>query len=699
MNTSMITQLEGVFNGNIVLIPLVGYSGGNKDYQRAKAPIVREWTSEDYRGLTEEQAREHIQKGGWIGLRIPKGYILVDIDDKRLGEWLSELIIKLDLKAHSIKTPNGWQFFFRDTQQVKRQRVKTLTKGLLIVDYRLPDKGQIVLPAENTEGREWQYYSLDGLSPLPIWLEPLRPAKEEDYIQIPIPVGARNDTLFRHCCRLRNYIGDCVKDGEEIRRVISWINKYLTEEPLEDYEVENIIKKREGYEYERTKQESIGGVRLTEFYNANRFVEAWKGKALYCKPWDTWLVYQDGKWERDNREKTLALAKEVILSYYGQAEKITDDNDRKALVRWALKCETKTALNNMVDLARHDLSVLPEELDKDLYLLNLKNGTYDLIADTLLAHNPEHLLTMMADVEYNPEAKCPKWLEFLNTIFNRNQDLIEFIQRAVGYSLSGDTGEDCFFILYGGGMNGKTTFLNTVQAILGDYGAQATADTFLFKEKGEGPRNDIARLNKKRVVIASEFPEGKKFNTALIKALTGRDKITARFLYRETFEFSPTFKIWIATNSKPIVTEDTIAFWRRVKLIPFEVQIPEGERIPHYEDILLEERSGILNWALEGFRKWKRERLGTTKEILEAVKEYKSDMDILEEFILERCEEGPKQAVAFKDLYKAYIEWASENQETVISKQQFGRRLEDRGKKKEIRENKRIWRGIGLKPR
>ncbi len=250
MLKTSITQLTKAFNANPVIIPLLGYLGGNKDYQRAKAPIERSWTLSDYKGLNEEQAEEHIRRGGWIGLRIPSGYILVDLDNPDIGEWLRKLIEKINLRAHIIKTPNGWQFIFKDMGKVERQGAKVLTRGMLTVDYRLAGKGYTVLPTTNTEGREWINISLDGLSPLPNWLEPLRQAKEEDNIQIPIPVGTRNDILFKHCCRLRDYI----QDEEEIRGIMRWINTYLTEEPLGVQELERLITKREGYDYTPEKK-------------------------------------------------------------------------------------------------------------------------------------------------------------------------------------------------------------------------------------------------------------------------------------------------------------------------------------------------------------------------------------------------------------------------------------------------------------
>ncbi len=337
MNKTSITQLSKAFNGNPVIIPLLGYLGGNKDYQRAKAPIERSWTLSDYKGLNEEQVEEHIRRGGWIGLRIPSGYILVDLDNPDIGEWLRKLINKLDLKADCIKTPNGWQFIFRDTGQVKNQQVKMLTKGMLTVDYRLAGKGYTVLPTTNTEGREWINLSLDGISPLPTWLEPLRQAKEEDTIQIPIRVGERNDILFRHCCRLRDYS----QDEEEIREVMRWVNTYLTEEPLGDQELEKLIEKREGYDYtpektgseeERQKQTQADrlyliGLEADIFLDQNGIAWAtfqqgdhYETRQLRKKSFRAWL--SDTYKEREGKVLTNIQAREsAIDALEGEARK------------------------------------------------------------------------------------------------------------------------------------------------------------------------------------------------------------------------------------------------------------------------------------------------------------------------------------------------------------------------------------------
>lgn len=699
-----ITHLTKFFKAEIVLIPLLGYTKGNtetekeKRYKAAKKPIANNWNDENYKGLTGEEVEKHIEKGGWLGLKIPKGMILIDVDEEQTGEYLYKVLGELGLNYHAIKTPRGWQFFFKDTGQVKSQLVGALTKSLIVVDYKLSEKGYTVLPdpTRNTEGRYWEHIADGELSPLPVFLEPVKIAKPEDVVEIPIPEGKRDDTLFRHVSRLRDFISD----EDEIRKIMYFINQYLTKPPLEKEHLETLIKKRDGYEYGHSvsieKLQDDDKPRMTDTWNAKQFSNMFQGKILWCDPWNTWLIFKEGRWQRDDELKTVDLAKQVAKSMYERASQIDDDNERKAFVKWTLRTESRQALMNMIELAKPDLSVRPELLDVDKYLLNLRNGTYDLRNDKLLSHSPEDRLTMMANVEYDPDAKCPKWIEFLNKIFAGDQDLIGFVQKALGYSLTGDTGEDCFFIVYGTGANGKTTFLNTIETVLGDYAAQSRAETFLSKDRDTIP-SDLARLKGRRFVVATEFPQGKVIAESLIKSLTGRDELTVRELFGKWFQYKPQFKIWLGTNHKPVVRDNSVGFWRRVKLIPFEVQIPVNERIRNFEDILLEEASGILNWMLEGYREWKNEGLGDTEKIREATAEYRDENDVLRDFLEERCIEDPNASISKKELYQAYVDWSTFNTEKTLSKGTFLRLIEERGYKPYRSNKERGWKGITLK--
>jgi len=506
--------------------------------------------------------------------------------------------------------------------------------------------------------------------------------------------------LFRYISGLRDYYSN----DDDIRQIAYFINRYLTEQPANhpftDEELEAKIMKRDGYEYGHSvsieKLQDDDKPRMTDTWNAKQFSNMFQGKILWCDPWNTWLIFKEGRWQRDDELKTVDLAKQVAKSMYERASQIDDDNERKAFVKWTLRTESRQALMNMIELAKPDLSVRPELLNVDKYLLNLRNGTYDLRNDKLLSYSPEDRLTMMANVEYDPDAKCPKWIEFLNKIFAGDQDLIGFVQKALGYSLTGDTGEDCFFIVYGTGANGKTTFLNTIETVLGDYAAQSRAETFLSKDRDTIP-SDLARLKGRRFVVATEFPQGKVIAESLIKSLTGRDELTVRELFGKWFQYKPQFKIWLGTNHKPVVHDNSVGFWRRVKLIPFEVQIPVNERIRNFEDILLEEASGILNWMLEGYREWSKNGLGDTEKIREATAEYRDENDVLRDFLEERCIEDPNASISKKELYQAYVDWSTFNTEKTLSKGTFLRLIEERGYKPYRSNKERGWKGITLK--
>jgi putative DNA primase/helicase len=463
------------------------------------------------------------------------------------------------------------------------------------------------------------------------------------------------------------------------------------------------IKKSRAF-FKEKRVKGIPGIRgeyfrATDLKNSENFSIKYVGQLIYCQPWNNWLIYNEGKWEIESKRETQELAKRVILDYYKEASEMLDDRTRQNLIKEALKCESQRAIRAMIELATSGIAAVPDDFDQDIYIFNLENGTMDLKTLEFREHRPEDMLTKIANVSYNPEADCPKWLAFLDKIFEGNEDLINYLQASLGYSLTGDIGEQCLFILYGPtGWNGKSTFISTTQEILGDYAISTPFETFLTR-RGEHIPNDLARMRGARFVTAIEAGEGKNFNEELLKRLTGRDKITARFLRQEYFEFYPICKLWLATNHKPAVREFSPSFWGRIRLIPFKLTIPEEERIPHYEETLLEEKEGIFNWILEGYKRWKEDRLRTPDEIKEATAEYKSSMDVVAEFIEGCCVESHREKITTKELYKAYKDWCDVSGEKPVNKNTFGRRLTERGYKsiKIGHKNERGWLGIALK--
>jgi putative DNA primase/helicase len=343
-----------------------------------------------------------------------------------------------------------------------------------------------------------------------------------------------------------------------------------------------------------------------------------------------------------------------------------------------------------------ELNVITDDLDVDPWLLNVRNGTVDLRTGELREQSPDDLITRIANVDYDPVADCPMWKQFIMEIMNYNTDLIRFIQNVAGWAITGDTSEQCMFILFGTGANGKSTFLNTIMNLLGDYAIATPTETFMRKV-GDHITNDIARLRGTRFVTTTETELGKRLSEPLIKQITGNDKMTARFLYGEFFNFTPTFKIFMATNHKPTIKGTDHGIWRRIKLIPFINRIEEDKQDKHLEEKLLREGSGILNWLIEGLRRWLHEGLRTPRIIINATDQYRGDMDVIGNFIKERCVYAEGVTIKARELFKVYQDWCNENNEHASSERFFGLRLKELGQEQKRYNDGRYWVGVQIK--
>jgi putative DNA primase/helicase len=275
-----------------------------------------------------------------------------------------------------------------------------------------------------------------------------------------------------------------------------------------------------------------------------------------------------------------------------------------------------------------------------------------------------------------------------------NLGMIEFLQRAVGYSLTGDTSEQCFFMPWGSGQNGKSTMLDVLRTMLGDYAAQTPAETLMLKVGGGGIPNDLARLRGARFVTAVETDDGRRMAEPLVKMLSGGDVITARFLHREFFEFKPTFKVWLATNHKPVIKGTDYAIWRRVRLIPFVVTVPEAERDKKLTEKLLTELTGIFAWAVEGCRQWQRIGLAEPEPVTAATAGYREEMDPINDWISERCVVA--EQLRGIGLYTDYVEWARANGRHPLDGPAFSQRLEERGHRRVRVGGHTQYEGIGM---
>lgn len=437
----------------------------------------------------------------------------------------------------------------------------------------------------------------------------------------------------------------------------------------------------------------------TDLGNAKRLVAQHNEKIRFCFAWKKWLIWDGKAWHVDNDGQILRLAKDVVKRIYEEASTITDTQQRQSIAKWAVSSESEHRLNAMVSLAQSEpgIPVSPRELDTDSYLFNCLNGTIDLQTGKLKPHDLKDFITKIVPVEYAPDAECPQWIDFLETIFNWNYDIIQFIQRAVGYSLTGDISEQCIFLLNGSGCNGKSTFVDGVSLLFGDYAQAADFETFLVK-KNETIRNDIARMTGKRFISAIEAEGERRLAEVLVKQLTGGDTITARFLFGEYFDFRPTFKIWLAANHKPNIKGTDYAIWRRIRLIPFNVTIPDENRIQQSKLLsdFKNELPGILTWAVQGCLEWQKNGLKTPEEVKNATNGYREELDGIGTFLKECCILTSEVRTKSGDLYETYRKWCVDNGEFVIGNRHFGRRLSEKGFQNQ-QSNGNWWKGIGLK--
>jgi len=451
-------------------------------------------------------------------------------------------------------------------------------------------------------------------------------------------------------------------------------------------------------------------IHLTDMGNARRFALQHAGKVLYTQAWG-WLVWDGKRWSKDETGAVYRLARQTVKSLYRDAEDQIEKDKRlvkaieeaveredreaeakaieerakareiaEAMLGWAKKSQGKARIDAMVSLAQSEPEMVARtsDFDNDPWLLNVQNGVLDLRTGELKPHDPGFKITKLAGASYFPDAKCPTWLNFLEKIFRGDQSLIAFLQRAAGYSLTGSTREQALFFLFGTGANGKSTFNGALQDMLGDYAMKSRAETLMVKRFDSIPE-EIAQLVGVRFMLASELVEGQRLNESLVKDLTGGDKLRARLLHRNSFEFYPEAKCWLYGNHKPVIRGTDNGIWRRVNLIPFEVTIPEGERDPKLPEKLRQELDGILTWCVQGCLKWQETGLQPPEKVQAATAEFRVEQDILAAFLDECCIINSLATVTAGALYEAYDKWSKSSGLVPKSKIAFSRQMEERG--------------------
>lgn len=433
--------------------------------------------------------------------------------------------------------------------------------------------------------------------------------------------------------------------------------------------------------------------------NAQRFLAKWGRRVKYIYHNESWYYWNDEIWTEKEKGKIRELADSVVngmsreLAFIYGDENLSQEEMAKAFRKHLKASRSSKGKDNMLKESKHLLAEDIENFDKRTDLFNVKNGIISLKKGELLPHDRTKLLTKISNVEYTDNIDCPKWTEFLNDIFKQDKELIHYIQKAVGYSLSGENQEQCMFILYGNGRNGKSVFINILKEIFGSYATNIQAETLMMKKIGTGANPEIARLKGARFVTSSESNEGYRLNESMIKQLTGDDTFTVRGLYEKPFDFTPNFKLWMATNHKPIIRGTDLGIWRRLHLIPFTYTIPEDKIDKNLPYKLKRELCGILNWAVDGYLLYQREGLKLPPVMQNALNEYKTEMDVVSLFLEEACVRDVNAEFKASLLYENYKIWAKENEQYVMSSTKFGKEMSNR-LEKVLKRDGTYYRGI-----
>ena len=638
--------------------------------------------------LNRRAAKEELAAWAWPGVGIVtgpvSGVLVLDVDGPEGEE---------ELRKHGhpvtpmVRTASGGlHLYFRHPEQLVRTGIR-VAPGL---DVKAAGGYVVAPPSLGANGKpyEWIVSPEDAeLAHPPGWLieilERGRPKGPAGPVGERIPPGQRNQELTSIAGTMRRRgMGEA-----EILAAIRVANEQRCQPPLQAEEVEKIAASVARYEpAENVVHISVNGhgsarpprgFNLTDLGNAERFIARHGADVRYCYAWSRWMVWTGTRWDRDEAGRAHRLAKETVRGIYQEAAGAEDEDRRKALAKHAARSEAEAKIRAMLELAKSEVPASPDEFDSAPWLLNAPNGTVDLRAGGLREHRREDLLTKMAGADYNPTAAAPTWAATLEHALP-SQELRRFFKKLAGYAFSGDVSEHILAVLYGTGANGKSTILNALLAAAGDYGMQAAPDLLVAK-KGAHP-TEVADLFGMRLVASIEVEDGRRLAESLVKQLTGGDKVRARRMRQDFWQFDPTHKVFMAVNHKPEVRGTDTAIWRRLRLIPFEQTIPPAEQDKKLPQKLEAELPGILRWALEGCLEWQREGLQAPEEVRKATGAYRSEMDVIGAFLQDECEIGREFREPFTTLYKRYEEWCEDGGERAETRRKFNARLKERGR-------------------
>jgi putative DNA primase/helicase len=444
------------------------------------------------------------------------------------------------------------------------------------------------------------------------------------------------------------------------------------------------------------------GAGQTDVGNARRLVRRHGGNIRYVHAWRKWLIWDGLRWRPDEDGGIVRFAEETIEAVHSEAVGIHDERERSESRKHALRSSSAPRIEAMVELAQSELAVvLPvDQIDADPWLLGVCNGVVELRTRTFREARPEDYITRCANVSFDRGAQCPAWRGFLATVTGHNDDLMAYLQRVAGYVLTGSAQEEVIFVLYGTGRNGKSTFRQMLHDLMGGYAMGADAGLLMTRQASGSATPERARLKGMRLVSINESAEDGMLNEESVKHITSQDTITARPLYAAPFDFIPSHKTFLTTNHRPVVRGSDLGIWRRIQLLPFDQVIPENAVETDFKERrLAPEAAGVLNWMLAGLAAYLKEGLNPPPAVLAATDTYRDDMDVIGDWLDERCVEDPAAVTPASFLHADYRPFAEREIGKPLSVRRFVRELVERGFGRDKGTGgRRSIRGLRLRP-
>jgi putative DNA primase/helicase len=615
------------------------------------------------------------------------GIVILDLDIKNGGSPLERLHDLFGdeysqyLKTPIAKTGSGGYHLYYHIPSDKTVASTTEFRGLAGVDIR--GEGGFVIAPPSIHPTGVPYRWLRSLVPEVLWeSEP----PEDYWVFQDVPEALYTNTHGKP----KYHLEDMRKIGSGERNTkLAWLGSLLRsagiaeptivetlyqhnlavcDPPLDRTEVEGIAKgvggylpydqRRIGQTHNRNLEPYLGRTSDTDHAEVLSFLNP--GTLKYNHRLGKWNIWSGSVWNVDESSSIVNKVIEMAREMNFASQSIEDEDRRREAVKNAKSLENATKIESTLKIAKSlpGIATTGDEWDRDPFLFGIANGVVDLRTGRMSPGNPDDLISRSSPVVFNAEASCPRWRQFLSEIFPGRTDVVQFVQKAAGYSMTGNTTEQVLFLLIGKGSNGKSVFLDTLRHIAGSYGYSAPFSTFQRQYGSASPTNDLAALFGRRYVMASEVNEGASLDESRLKSLTGGDPITARFLHQEFFTFKPEGKIFLGVNHAPKVHDDSTGFWRRVRQIDFPVSFLGDKADRSLSQTLIEEAPGILNWVIEGAMTWFTEGLKPPETVVQATETYRNDSDPLFDFRKEVLIVDPEATIRCDKVFTAYLRWA-----------------------------------------